>query len=90
MITTLRLPAETEALVRRIAKRTGRSKSRVIRDALALLAEREAAEEGEERPYQVVAHLIGSVDSGGQRLSERTGQRFARLLADRRRGRRAR
>jgi len=89
MITTLRLPPETEALVQRIAKRTGRSKSRVIRDALALLAEREALSEGEQRPFHLVEHLIGSVDSGGQCLSEQTGRKYTRALEQRRRGRRA-
>jgi Arc/MetJ-type ribon-helix-helix transcriptional regulator len=83
MVTTLRLPAETEALVERIAKRTGRSKSRVIRDAIALLAEREEGRDAS--PLDAISHLIGIVDSGGQNLSERTGRRFSRLVADRRR-----
>lgn len=88
MITTVRLPAETEALVRRIAKRTGQSKSEVIRDALALLAERDGGGDVT-RPYDAVAHLVGCVDSGGLNLSERTGEGFRRLL-EKRRGKRPR
>lgn len=89
MITTLRLPEETEALVRRIAKRTGRTKSGVIRDAIELLAERERGAGGAPSPYQRVSHLIGSVDSGGMNLSEQTGRQFARVVAQKRQGRRA-
>jgi hypothetical protein len=86
MVTTLRLPAETEALVERIARRTGRTKSRVIRDALALLAEKEE-QHASSRPFDKIEHLVGIVDSGGRRLSEQTGRGFARLLNERRRAR---
>ena len=63
--------------------------SEVVRQALATLRERQA------RPSVAplslaIAHLIGSGDSGGMQLSERTGERFARmLLEDRKRRRRS-
>lgn len=89
MVTTLRLPAETETLLRRMSHRTGKSKSAVIREAIALLAEREAASTKRTRPYEAIAHLVGCVDSGGRELSEQTGKQLTELLRARR-ARRAR
>jgi hypothetical protein len=33
-------------------------------------------------PYKRLAHLIGRFDSGGLALSEKTGERFAKLLKE--------
>lgn len=42
------------------------------------------------RPYDAIRHLIGCVDSGGMKLSERTGEKFRNLLAGKKaHGRRA-
>jgi hypothetical protein len=78
----LRVDAGTAAFLERVARQTGRTKSEVVREAL------EALRKGEARPptappAQTMAHLIGCWDSGGMKLSERTGERFARLLRQR-------
>ena len=53
-----------------------------LRDALAVLAEQEKGLDGKKRPYDLISHLIGCVDSGGADLSERTGENFGRLLRE--------
>ena len=68
----------TIRLVERIARRTGRTKSEVVRDALEAL--RDEDNKPEPRPSEAMAHIIGSWDSGGLRFSERTGEHFAKLL----------
>jgi len=93
MPTSVRLDARTQGLIGRLAKRRGQTKSELIRSALEALV-REAAE-AEARTsgvtaYDRVAHVIGVADSGGARLSERTGERFRDLLIKRARGRRSR
>jgi ribbon-helix-helix CopG family protein len=84
----VRIDARTAALLRRIARERGLSESEVLRLALANL--RQPAEQRSGVPPSVaMAHLIGSVDSGGKQLSERTGEQFARLLQERKRRRRS-
>ncbi len=79
---SVRLDPESEAWVRREARRRGTTRSDVIRLAL-----RDAASAGDETtsPYDVIADLVGSWRSGRGDLSERTGERYARLLAARKR-----
>jgi predicted DNA-binding protein len=90
MPTSVRLDARTETLIRRLAKRDGRTKSEVIRAAIESLA-REAAEAearaGAVSAYDRIAHVVGIADSGGANLSERTGEQFRDLLVRRARGR---
>lgn len=81
---TVRLDLETERLVERVARLRQQTKSQVIRDAITALAKREASP-AEPRPYESVVHLIGCVRGGPSDLSQRTGERFRRLLLERRR-----
>lgn len=77
----VRIDPEMAALLERVARQTGRTKSEVVRDALEMLrarGDRVAAKP----PAETMAGLIGCWDSGGARLSERTGERFARLLQE--------
>ena len=90
MATTVRLDAETEQLIRRLRRRRATTKSEVIREAIRQLASRELRVEETPRPYDAVKRLIGSVDSGGMRLSKGTGQQLAALLVERTRARRSR
>ncbi|MBI2458479.1 MAG: CopG family transcriptional regulator [candidate division NC10 bacterium] len=83
MPTTVRLDPETESLIRRLARKTGRTKSQVIRDAIRALAGSEAPTEAAGGPYEAVAHLIGCVSGGPKDLSERTGEKFRKLLLER-------
>jgi hypothetical protein len=69
------------AFLERIARQTGRTKSQVVREALEILRVR-SAREHRARPAEIMADLIGVWDSGGARLSERTGERFAQILQE--------
>ena len=89
MPTTVRLDARTEAALARLAKKSGRTKSQVIRDAIARMAESDAQVREPESAYQAMQHVVGCADSGGAQLSEDTGKKFRELLM-RRRGRRSR
>jgi hypothetical protein len=90
MALSVRLDPGTERLVERLARQRGQTKSEVIRDALGRLAEPDEGADGKKRPYDLVAHLIGCVDSGGANLSERTGEKFAKLLREKADARRSR
>ncbi|MGH7887747.1 MAG: hypothetical protein ACREPG_07770 [Candidatus Binatia bacterium] len=81
---------KTETLVNRLARTRRQTKSEVIRDAVGVLAAREKASQTKKRPYDLVKHLIGCVDSGGAKLSENTGERFTEMLLEDVRARRAR
>ncbi len=83
MPTTVRLDPETESLIRRLARKTGRTKSQVIRDAIRALAGSEAPPETAGGPYEAVAPLIGCASGGPKDLSERTGEKFRKLLLER-------
>jgi Arc/MetJ-type ribon-helix-helix transcriptional regulator len=78
---SVRIDPEMAALLQRVARQTGRSTSEVVRDALETLRAR-GSRLVVKRPAEVMAALIGCWDSGGARLSERTGERFARLLQE--------
>jgi Arc/MetJ-type ribon-helix-helix transcriptional regulator len=77
----IRIDAETAAFLDRIARQRGLTKSEVVRQALATLRKKDARPSAA-TPYERMAHLIGSGDSGGMQLSERTGERFARMLQE--------
>lgn len=87
---SVRLDAETERLVSRLARERKRTKSEVVREAITTLARQEAEEKRSGSPYEAIAHLLGCADSGGAGLSEETGRKFARLVRERARGRRPR
>lgn len=88
MALSVRLDPGTERLVERLARKRKQTKSELIRDALAALAEQEKGTDGKKRPYDLIAHLIGCVRGGPPDLSVRTGEKFARLLKERRKKRR--
>ncbi len=88
MALSVRLDPGTERLVERLARKRKQTKSEVIRDALGVLAQQEKGTDGKKRPYDLVAHLIGCVRGGPRDLSVRAGEKFARLLMERRKSRR--
>jgi Arc/MetJ-type ribon-helix-helix transcriptional regulator len=90
MLLSVRLDKKTEALVERLARKRHQTKSEVIRDAIGTLATQEEKSVGKKRPYDLVAHLIGCVNSGNARLSENTGEKFTKLLRERANARRSR
>ena len=78
MPTSVRLDPETERALELLARSRSVSRSEVVRQAIELLAAQER-----KAPYDLVADLIGSVQGGLPDLSEETGKRLSRLLADR-------
>src|SRR5688572_8944889 len=80
MPTTVRLDAATLRLMGRLARRTGRTKSQLIRDAIQKLGESEGPDKPVQTVYDAMEHSIGCWDSGGAQLSEATGQKFKTLL----------
>src|ERR1700693_1981050 len=77
---SIRLDASTASAVDRVAARTGKTKSAIVREALAEYAEKLNKKSPGERPYDKMAPYIGSWDSGGMQLSTRTGQKFTEML----------
>ena len=77
---TVRVDQKTERLIQRLARKRGRSKSEVIRDAIGVLAKQIQGEEETERPYEAVRDLIGSIRGGPSDLSVRTGEHFRRKV----------
>lgn len=86
MAISVRLDPKTESLVSRLARRKGRTKSGVIREALMALSRVEAERETGASPYEAMAHLIGCARGGPKDLSERTGDKLRKLLSARTRG----
>lgn len=78
---TVRLDVTTEATLKRLSARRGQTRSEVIRDAIARLAD----EEGEQlSAYQRLQPFVGIADSGGKQLSQGTGKRLRELLEEKR------
>ena len=77
----VRIDPQTAAFLERVARERGVTKSEVVRQALATLRAQDARP-SRKTPYELMAHLIGSGDSGGMNLSERTGERFAQMLQE--------
>ena len=84
---SVRLDPETEAMIRRIARAAGRSKSWVVREAVAAYT---AAVPRGRAPYEAIAPFIGAGGTGLTDLSERTGDRFVDLVRTKARARRSR
>lgn len=84
---SVRLDAKTERSIQQLARRRGQTKSEVIREAIAALARLEGESHGGKSPYETIAHLIGCVRGGPRDLSVRTGEKFRRLLLEKRAGR---
>jgi len=84
---SFRLDAETERLVRRLARTRKQTKSHVLREALRAFAREQTAPRSGPTLYDAIADHVGCFDSGGLNLSARTGERFVALLMERRRGR---
>jgi predicted DNA-binding protein len=84
MPTSVRLDPETEALLRKLARTSGRTKSELIREALhRMFAEtRGSAETGS--LYHAIEDLVGIADVGPGDLARHHKQRFRENL-DRRR-----
>jgi len=87
---SVRLDARTERVVERLARRSGRTKSDVIRQAIAALDQEETALPRTATAYDRLAHLIGGSGSGRKDVSERTGEAFRKAVEAKDRARRTR
>jgi hypothetical protein len=77
---SLRLDPETEALLRRLAKAQGRSKSAVVREAVEHYGERAKPAGDESRTaLDIVRPFVGVVATGSQ-ASEDTHTKYRTLL----------
>jgi predicted DNA-binding protein len=77
---TVRLDAQTEAELKRLAARRSQTRSEVIRDAINRLA----AEDTEQlSANHRLGPFVGIVDGGGRQLSTNTGRKLRELLAAR-------
>lgn len=87
---SIRLDAETEERLRRLAYQTGGTLSSVVREAVAQygVAHERGSSQGA-RPYDRLQHLIGVVNRQTDR-SERTGEKFRSVLKAKRGARRPR
>lgn len=87
---SVRLDAETERLLRRLAHETGTTVSSVVREAVAEYgAARDRRRTPGSRPYDRLEHLLGVVSRHANR-SEQTGAKLRTVLKARARARRAR
>jgi hypothetical protein len=83
--TSVRLDSRTERVVRSLARRTGRTRSQVIRDAIHRLAALESEAGEGQTAFELWKDAIGCAEGGPPDLSERTGDHFRSLLLARRR-----
>jgi predicted DNA-binding protein len=80
MPTSVRLDPETEALLRKLARTSGRTKSEVIREALHRMSEeaRGVAEVG--GIYNAIEDLVGIANDGPDDLARQHKKRFREKL----------
>jgi hypothetical protein len=76
---SVRVSADEERSLRRLAKRKKRTVSDVIRDAVAGIAKDEWPAS---RPYDDISDLIGCVSDLAPNLSEGSGDQFAAILRE--------
>ena len=84
MPTTVRLDPETERIVQRLARKTGRTKSSIIREAILRISETDAAPKPGGSLYDRIEDLIGVGHGGPSDLASRSEEILRDLFARRR------
>ncbi|MFQ5547549.1 MAG: ribbon-helix-helix protein, CopG family [Woeseia sp.] len=84
MPTSVRLDPKTEALLKRLARGSGRSKSDVIREALHRLSEDVLGCARQQDLYHAIADLIGIAEHGPEDLARDHKKRFREKLESQR------
>ena len=79
-VMSFRLDHETRRTIARLARTRRRSRSEVVREAVAALIEHAPQHD---RPYDAWASAIGIARGGRRDLSEGTGRHLRRLLSTR-------
>jgi len=88
---SLRLDPATEAKIRRLASATRRSRSDVVREAVAHYSvERDDTEAGETSTFDRLKPFAGIVRTSGANLSKDTHAKYRALVQRKSRGRRTR
>lgn len=90
---SFRLDRETAAQIRRLAARTGWSRSQVVREAVATyrVGDTDDGVRGSTpSAFERLKAYVGAVDSGGAHYSRNTHAKFRKLLERKHRDRRAR
>ncbi len=87
---SLRLDPETEARIRRLSTQTGRSRSQVVREAVAQYAPDEQPPAHGDSTFDRLKAYVGVVRTGGRNSSSDTHRKFRALLQKKRRARRTR
>jgi hypothetical protein len=80
-LVSVRLDTKTERALDRLAKTTGRTRSELIRQAVAVLEKESALPVPS--AYEALSDLLGCARGGPADLSTRTGDRFRQLLRER-------
>lgn len=81
---SVRVDRRTEALLKRLARQKGRTKSDVVREAIDAMARHAAESEKAQHPWETAEDLIGCVKGGPPDLSVKTGQGFRHMLHEKR------
>ncbi|MGH2398845.1 MAG: ribbon-helix-helix protein, CopG family [bacterium] len=84
MPTSVRLDPKTESMLRRIARRTGRSKSQVIREAILRLTEQTSEPPPGRSLYDRIQDLVGVSVGGPPDLASRSEEYLRLIFAGRR------
>ncbi len=87
MPTSIRLDQETESAVRRLARKSGRTKSSIIREAIIRMAEEITPPKPEGTLYDRMIDLVGVGHGGPPDLASRSEQTLRALFSRRRRRR---
>lgn len=87
---SVRLDPETEAKIRRLARASGRSKSAVVREAMAQYAVETERKGTGASALDRLKPFVGIVSTGGAQYSTDTHEKYRALLVRKHRGRRAR
>ena len=90
MAFSIRLDPATEAAISRLARISKRTKSAVVREAIASYQRAPATQPRPASVFDALAPFIGVADSGGSRRSEHTGEAFRALVAAKAHARRSR
>jgi hypothetical protein len=87
MPTSVRLDPETESVVRRLARKTGRTKSSIIREAILKMAEDAIRPTSGPTLYDKMADLLGVGHGGPTDLASRSEEILRNVFARRKRKR---
>ena len=86
---SLRLDPETEAQIRALTAQTGRSKSSVVRVAVAQYAVARQTDHPDDTTFHRLSPFIGAVSTGGRDYSKDTHVKYRSALTRKHTGQRA-